>query len=83
MEKPNHQSTLEQVDELEEKIERLIGAFASQTGALLELRRENEDLEEELRNRVESEKRYGEERTIIRSKVDSLLAKLEGITDAT
>ncbi len=82
MEETNQQSTLQQVDELEEKIERLIGAFALQTGALSELRKKNEDLEEELRNRVESEKRYGEERTIIRSKVDSLLARLEGITDA-
>ena len=81
MEETNQQSTLQQVDELEEKIEKLIGAFALQAGTLSELRKKNEGLEEELRNRAESEKRYSEERATIRSKVDSLLAKLESITD--
>ena len=83
MEKPNHQSTLQQMGELEKKIERLIVLFASQAEALLELKKKNETIEEELRNRAESEKHYGEERTIVRSKVDSLLARLEGIADAT
>jgi len=83
MEKPNHQSTLQQVDELEEKIEKLIALFASQAEALLELRKQNEVLEEELRSKAESAKQYIEERTIIRSRVDSLLAKLEDMVDAT
>jgi len=77
MENPDHQSTLQQVDELEKKVERLISVFALQAEALLELKKKNEGLEEELRKRIESDKRHEDERTTIRSKVDSLLAKLE------
>jgi len=83
MDAPDHQSTLEQLTELEQRIERLMGVIALQEETFSELKKKNSDLEEALRNRVESEERYAEEKTIIRSKIDSLLGKLEDVPDAT
>jgi hypothetical protein len=37
-------------------------------------------LEEELHLKSESEKRHAEEKAFIRSRIDNLLAKLEGVT---
>jgi hypothetical protein len=39
-------------------------------------------LEEELQGKIETEKSYSLERNIIRSKIDNLLSKLDGITEA-
>jgi hypothetical protein len=39
-------------------------------------------LEEELQGKIDTEKSYSLERNIIRSKIDSLLSKLDGITEA-
>ena len=39
-------------------------------------------LEEELQGKVEVENNYQEEKALIRSKIDGLLAKLEDITEA-
>ena len=47
----------------------------------MEFKTKIERLEEELRGKVEAENNYQEERALIRSKVDSLLARLEGLTE--
>jgi len=47
----------------------------------IELRNEIESLNTELQERVETEKNYAEERDLIRSKIDSLLVKLEDISE--
>ena len=41
-----------------------------------------EKLEGELQSRIEAEKSYEEERALIRSKVDSLLARIEELAEA-
>ena len=47
-----------------------------------ELKNQNDSLNEELQNRINAEKSYNEERDLIRSKIDNLLVKLEGIEEA-
>jgi len=79
---PDHQNILQQLTALEQRVEQLIRAIAAQEETCDKLKQQNSGLEEELRRKVESEKRYAEEKTIIRSKIDNLLAKLEDISDA-
>jgi FtsZ-binding cell division protein ZapB len=74
---------LQQLTDLEQKVEQLIRAIATQEENHTKLRQENLDLHEELRSRAESEKHYAEERVKIRSKIDNLLGKLEDISDVT
>lgn len=79
MEDTENKTILNQFDDLEEKVERLIEFLASQEEKKEELIKKNESLEEDLRKRVEIEQRYSEERTLVRSKIDGLLAKLGDI----
>lgn len=80
---PNHQSILEQLTALEQKVEKLIRVIEMQEENYTKLKQKNSDLEEELRSKVESGMRYAEEKTKIRSKIDGLLAKLDNISDIT
>jgi len=73
---------LQQFDEIEEKVERLIKVCKSFEATNLELKNKIERLEKELQGKVEVERSYAEERGLIRSKIDSLLVKLEDITEA-
>ena len=80
---PNHESILQQLADLEQRVEQLIRVIATQEESHSKLRQENLDLQEELRSKAESEKHYAEERVKIRSKIDNLLVKLEDISDVT
>jgi predicted nuclease with TOPRIM domain len=73
---------LQQFEEIEQKVEKLINVRKSLEAINLELKSKINKLEEELQGKVEAEKSYTEERVLIRSKVDSLLARLEEITEA-
>ena len=73
---------LQQFDEIEKKVERMIEALKSLEATNKELRDKIENLNEELKGKVEAEKSYGEERDLIRSKIDSLLVRLEEIAEA-
>ena len=48
----------------------------------LELQHKIKQLEEELHRKNESVKRHDEEKAFIRSRIDNLLAKLEGVTNS-
>jgi predicted RNase H-like nuclease (RuvC/YqgF family) len=65
---------------IEEKVERLIGISKHLHEANAELQRKIRQLEEELHRKDESVKRRDEEKAFIRSRIDNLLAKLEGVT---
>ena len=80
---PDTKRVLRQFEELERRVERLIGLLASQEEKTLALRKRIDDLEGELLERTEAEKRHVTERTRIRSKVDNLLIKLDDISDET
>ncbi len=78
----NNELIVQQFEEIEKKVERLIVVYQSQEETNLKLRNRIEELEKEIRNKVEIEKSYQEARTLIRSKIDSLLVKLEDITNS-
>lgn len=70
-----------QFEAIEEKVEKLIDVCKSYELANLELTKKIERLEKEHQIKIEAEKTYQEERTVIRSKIDNLLVRLEGISD--
>ena len=70
---------LEQFGKIETKVEQLIGTYRSCELKNSELLNKIESLEEELRSRTEAENRYAEEKALIRSKIDGLVAKLDDI----
>ncbi len=73
---------LKQFEEIEKKVGKLIDVCKSLEATNLKLRNKNERLEEELQGRVEAENNFQEEKALIRSKIDSLLIRLEDITEA-
>ncbi len=73
---------LRQFDEIENKLEKVVAVCKSYEGINLELNNKIVKLEEELQGKIETEKSYSLERNIIRSKIDNLLSKLDGITEA-
>ena len=66
--------------EIEDKVEKLIQVCNSQQAANLELHHKIEQLEEELRIANETVKRHAEEKTLIRNRIDKLLARLEDMS---
>ena len=72
---------LKQFGEIEHKVEKLIETCKAQAVANSELKNKLNSLEEEIQGKVEAEKNYAEEKTLIRSKIDGLLARLDDISD--
>ena len=73
---------LRQFEEIEQKVGKLIDVCKSLEATNLEFVNKIRMLEEELQGKVEVENNYQEEKALIRSKIDGLLAKLEDITEA-
>ncbi len=69
---------LKQLDDVEQKIEKLIELSKSLESKNAELENKIVQLEQELQNRVEAERSYTEEKSLVRSKIDDLLIKLNG-----
>jgi len=78
----DNESILRQFEEIEKKVESLIEVNKSLEATNLELRNKIKRLEEELQGKVEAENNYVEERALIRSRIDSLLVRLEDIAKA-
>jgi len=72
---------LRQFEEIEKKVEKLIDINKSLEATNLESRNKIKRLEEELQGKVDAETHYTQEKALIRSKIDSLLVRLEDITD--
>jgi hypothetical protein len=72
---------LKQFGEIEHKVENLIENCKAQAAANSELKNKLRSLEEEIQGKVEAEKNYAEEKALIRSKIDGLLARLDDIAD--
>ncbi len=77
----DHEKVLRPFDEIEQKVGKLIDVCKSLEATNLEFKTKITRLEEELQDKVEAENNYQEERALIRSKVDSLLARLEDLTE--
>ncbi len=72
---------LRQFQEIEEKVGEVVDRCRSQETTNLGLRNRVKILEEEIQEKVEAENNYVAERGLIRSKIDTILAKLEDIED--
>lgn len=72
---------LKQFEEIELKVERLIETCKTQAAANLELKSKIKNLEEEIQGKVEAENKLAEEKALIRSKIDGLLARLEDMSE--
>ena len=72
---------LRQFEEIEQKVERLIAICSSIEDRNIQLKNTIKSLEAELQIKSEALENYSEERTMIRSKIDMLLVKLENIAE--
>ncbi len=70
-----------QFEEIEKKVGKLIDVYKSLEATNLELRNKIKRLEEEFQGKVDAETNYTQEKALIRSKIDSLLVRLEDITE--
>ena len=66
-----------QFNDIEKKVARLIENCKRHEAANLELENKIKSLEEELLGKIEAEKGHAQEKALIRSKIDSLLVKME------
>ncbi|MGW8301517.1 MAG: hypothetical protein ACWGNO_05590 [Desulfobacterales bacterium] len=66
-----------QFNDIERKVARLIEICQRHEAANLELKNKIKSLEEELLGKIEAEKSYAQEKALIRSKIDTLLVKIE------
>ena len=72
---------LKQFGEIEHKVANLIENCKAQAAANSELKNKLNSLEEEIQGKIEAENNYAEEKALIRSKIDGLLARLDDIAD--
>ena len=68
-------------EEIEKKVAKLIAVCKEHEATNLELKNKINSLEEELLGKIEAEKSYAQKKALIRSKIDSLLVKLEEIIE--
>ena len=71
----------DQFNQIEEKVARLIAICKDNEAANLELKDKIKSLEEELLGKIEAEKSHAQEKALMRSKIDSLLVRIEEIIE--
>ena len=77
----NSDNILEYFDKIENKVETLIEDRNNFEASNNELKANIAQLEASLQEKIEQEKRQDEVKTLIRSKIDSLMGRLDGITE--
>ncbi len=77
----NDQEVLSQFDKIEKRVEKLIETCRSLEAANVELNNKYERLKQEANGKADAEKRYIEQRDLIRSKIDSLLSRLNSYSE--
>ena len=75
-------SLINQFQTIESRLDALIQVCKEKDNLNKELRLRIEKLEEELRTKIEAEQKYAEEKALIRSKVDQLLERLDEVAKA-
>jgi hypothetical protein len=70
---------IRQFEQIERRVENLIETCRDFEAANLELKNQVMKLEEALQKKEETENKYQEEKSLIRSKIDGLLAKLDTV----
>jgi hypothetical protein len=71
-----------QFDQIEQKIGNLIKRCSSLESLNQELSDKVKSLEAELKQKIETENKHSEQKALIRSKVDGILAKLNNLNNA-
>ena len=77
-----HETILRQFDEIEKRVERLIGACQTLKSANAELTEKVGRLEAELLEKNQQEGQNTEIKALIRTKIDNLMERLEGVAEA-
>jgi chromosome segregation ATPase len=72
---------LRQFEEIEQRVDDLMGTLRSLEAANAELKNKVLLLEESLQDKAVSEKRYAEEKSLIKSRIDGLLKKLGDVSE--
>jgi hypothetical protein len=77
----NDDLVLRQFEDIELKVERLIQICKAHEATNSELKSNIKSLEEEIQGKVEAERSYAEEKALIRSKIDGLLARIDELSE--
>jgi regulator of replication initiation timing len=72
---------LQQFEEIEQKVERLIKTCQALEAANQKLKAESASLRETLERKADAERQYTEDKALIRSKIDSLMSRLDGFAE--
>ena len=75
----NDELVFRQFEEIERKVESLIKICKAHEATNSELKSKIKSLEEEIQGKVEAGRSYAEEKALIRSKIDGLLARIDGM----
>ena len=78
----DNDTILKQFEEIEKRVERLIGACQTLKAANAELNEKVGRLEAELLEKNQEEGKNTEIKALIRTKIDNLMERLEGVTEA-
>ena len=78
----DNDTILKQFDEIEKRVERLIGACQTLKAANAELAEKVDGLEAELLEKNQQEGQNTEIKALIRTKIDNLMERLEGVAEA-
>ncbi len=76
----NNELIIQQFDQIERKVERLIEVCRSLEADNAALKERIGQLEADLQQKIEAENGYNQEKDLIRSKIDGLLARLDSIS---
>ena len=74
---------IRQFEQIEQRVENLIKTCKDLETVNSELKSQVLTLEEALQGKQETENRYQEEKNLVRSKIDGLLAKLDTVAENT
>jgi chromosome segregation ATPase len=80
-EKLDNEFILEQFQEIEEKVDRLLGSCRSYKQQNQELKEKVKQLEEALQKKTDAERVYQEEKSLIRDRIDGLLDRLQPVLE--
>lgn len=78
----DNDTILKQFEEIEKRVERLIGACQTLKAANTELNEKVGRLEAELLEKNQEEGKNTEIKALIRTKIDNLMERLEGVAEA-
>ncbi len=77
----DHKIVIEHFDALEKKIERLIEVRRELEARNAELQQNNIQLSQQLQDKIIAEKQHDELKTLVRSKIDSLMGRLNELAE--